>query len=109
MPLPPSVMLAFGSSVVLDEVAVIVSELSGVSASHTPNHLPLTGMFKPVETLGFEVIKGARFEEISSGRNSSTAFSRDAYWIGAAVDAVSETIFIDSNLSVEYADAATPL
>ena len=35
MPVPLSAMLAFGSSVGFDELAVTVSELTGVSASHT--------------------------------------------------------------------------
>src|SRR5688500_18106319 len=80
MPLPPSVMLPLGSSVVFDEVAVTVRELSGVSASHTANHLPLTAVFRPVEMLGIAVMAGARFDEINSGRKASIAFSRDAYW-----------------------------
>src|SRR5436190_11515856 len=94
-PDPPSVMLAFGTSAVFDDVALSVSAVSGVSRSPIVKLTGTVAVFTFVVTLAIAVIVGASFESrnaiIWMIQSAGEVNVTDALWRPAVATVVSST------------------
>src|SRR5688572_12299496 len=97
-------MFALGSSVVLDDVALTVSEPAAVSASQMPNQCGPLDVSRLPSMRGTPVICGPRFLKTSSGTSDASPYSREPY-VFTPLDVELPNTRSESSLSPAIVDA----